>query len=65
MKILIGIASSIGTIYIFCLLIVENFAYQTGAISADEWHYKCLVMLMYVIIAWLSFSGEKKHTSTN
>ncbi len=63
MKILIGIISTIGTVYMMCLLTIENFAYQAGAISSDEWHYKCLVLLMCVIIAWLSFSGEKKRTS--
>ncbi len=63
MKTLIGIISIIGTIYMMCLLAIENFAYQAGAISPNEWHCKCLMLLMYVVIIWLSFSGEKKHTS--
>ena len=46
-----------------CLLAIENFAYQAGTISSDEWDYKCLVLLMCVVITWLSFGGEKKHTS--
>lgn len=63
MKTLIGIASTIGTVYMMCLLAIENFAYQAGTISSDEWDYKCLVLLMCVVITWLSFGGEKKHTS--
>ena len=63
MKTLIGIASTIGTVYMMCLLTIENFAYQAGAISPDEWNYKCLVLIMCIIISWLSFSGEKKRTS--
>ena len=65
MKKTIGIISTIGAFYMCCLLTIENFAYQAEAISPDEWHYKCLVLLMCVITAWLSFSGEKKHTSPN
>lgn len=65
MKILIGITSLIGTLYMMCLLTIESFAYQAGVISPDEWNCKCLVLLLCVIISWLSFSEEKKHTSTN
>lgn len=63
MKILTGITSLLGALYMCCLLAIENFAYQAGAISPDEWHYKCLVLFMCVVISWLSFSGEKKRTS--
>ena len=65
MKILTGITSLLGALYMCYLLTIENFAYQAGAISPDEWDYKCLVLLMCVVISWLSFSGDKKHTSPN
>lgn len=58
MRKLTGTASLLGTVYMICLLAIENFAYQAGAISPDEWHYKCLVLIMCIIISWLSFSGE-------
>lgn len=60
MKKLTGMVSLLGAFYMCCMLTIENFAYQAGAISPDEWYYKCLVLFMCVVISWLSFSGEKK-----
>lgn len=65
MRKLTGIVSLFGAFYMMCLLTIENFAYQAGAISLDEWHYKCLVLLMCVVITWLSFSGDNNKCSEN
>lgn len=57
MKKLTGVVSLFGAFYMYCLLIIENFAYQAGAISSDEWRCKCLMLLMCGIISWLSLNN--------
>ena len=60
MKIIIGIMSAISTVYMLFTLMIENFAYQAGAISETDWNYKLIITVLLLLLSVISLQEKSK-----